>query len=132
MFHLNLPRRNLGAYNVWALQGGRGYWSTSNLRSHEQPGHRCTRFEAESLQEIQRGPITHGECASCRRDRTWHLLGGCESPLHLAAIQGRIVLLKKRVESHRKHHILQMITESFDLLLCNLIYTSVSPKISVP
>lgn len=109
---------------MWPLQGGRGYWSTSDLPSHEKPGHRCTRFEAESLQKIQRGPITHSECASCRRDRTWHLLG--ESPLPLAARQGRIVLLKKRVESHRKHHILQMTTESVDLLLCNLIYTSVS------
>lgn len=124
MFHLNLPRRELGVYNVWALQGGRGSWSTSDLRSHERPGHCCTRFEAESLQEIQRGLITHGECASCGRDRTWRLLDECESPLHLAAIQGRIVVLNKRVESHRKHHILQMTRESFDLPLCNLIYTS--------
>lgn len=52
-----------------------------------------------------------GECVSSRRYSTWHLFDECESPLRLAAIQVRIVLLNKRVKSHIKHCILQMARE---------------------
>ena len=52
-----------------------------------------------------------GECVSVRRYSTWHLRDECESPLRLAAIQVRIVLLNKRVKSHIKHCILQMTGE---------------------
>lgn len=43
-------------------------------------------FSAESLQEIQSIPITHGWVCFLQEVQYWHLLDECESPLRLAAI----------------------------------------------